>query len=375
MRRAVAALRTLTVAASLAAACSAIPAAHALAGRLPATGRIAFSDFVTNQVYGVNPDGTGLVQLTHEPSGIAARWPDWSPDGSRILFVRFNPSDGMGRIWIMNADGTGQRRLASDAPGYRDYQPSYTPDGRHIVFSRCSPGDGLCAIWIMRSDGTRRRLVIPFIQAPNETNNFDPAVSPDGRRITYTRFGFDGIVAQVWVAGINGRNAHPLTAPRLEAGEARWSPDGSHIVFASNLARAQSSIYVMRANGTRVTRLAASKWPNSNFGPAYAPGGGQIAFSSDRRHPDLCCEELFVMRNDGLDQHLVDTGIKGILDVAWGSAPLVTASPGAVSRSPRGTAAPGAVRRARCQVETPCLWPAGWSAIVRSRDTKALVRS
>ena len=64
MRRAVAALRTLAVAASLAAACLAIPAAPAMAGGPPATGRIAFSDFVTNQIYAVNPDGTGLAQLT-----------------------------------------------------------------------------------------------------------------------------------------------------------------------------------------------------------------------------------------------------------------------------------------------------------------------
>ena len=170
----------------------------------------------------------------------------------------------------------------------------------------------------MRSNGTRRHLVVPFINAPNETNNFDPAVSPDGRRITYTRFGFDGITSQVWVASINGRHAHPLTTPRLEAGQSNWSPAGSHIAFASNSARPQSSIYVMRANGTAVTRLATSKWPTSNFGPAYAPGGAQIAFSSDRRHPDLSSEDLFVMRANGSQQHLVDTGIHGVVDVAWG---------------------------------------------------------
>jgi Tol biopolymer transport system component len=350
MRRAVAALRTLAVAASLAAACLAIPAVPAIAAGPAATGRIAFSDFVTNQIYAVNPDGTGLAQLTHEPSGIAARWPDWSPGGSRILFVRFNLSNGGGRIWIMNANGTGQRRLASDTPGYRDYQPRYAPDGRHIVFIRCSPGDGLCAIWLMRSDGTRRRLVVPFIQAPNETNNLYPAVSPDGRRIAFTRFGFDGIIAQVWVASISGRHAHPLTTPRLEALAPNWSPDGSHITFTSNSDRPQSSIYVMRANGTSVTRLATSKWPTNNFGSAYSPGGGQIAFSSDRRHPDLCCEELFAMRADGTRQHLVDTGIQGVVDVAWGSAPLVPAgSPGTLSRPPASAAAPGAARNGRCR--------------------------
>ena len=353
MRRAVAALRTLAAASLLAAACLTITGSPALAGGPSTTGRIAFSDFVTNQIYAVNPDGTGLAQLTHEPSGIAARWPDWSPGGSRILFVRFNLANGGGRIWIMNANGTGQRRLVSDTPGYRDYQPRYAPDGRHIVFSRCSPNDGLCAIWIMRSDGTRRRLVVPFIEAPSETNNFYPVISPDGRRIAFTRFGFDGIIAQVWVASISGRHARPLTAPRLEALAPNWSPDGRRITFTTNSDRAQSSVYVMRANGTGVTGLATSKWPTNNFGSAYAPGGGRIAFSSDRRHPDLCCEELFVMRADGARQHLVDTGVQGVLDVAWGSAPLVAAgSRVTVSRSP--APAPGSAHRARCRIGLPC---------------------
>jgi TolB protein len=342
------------VAASLAAAGLAIGAGPATAASPPATGRIAFSDFVTNQIYAVNPDGTGLAQLTHEPAGIAARWPGWSPDGSRILFVRFNQSNSVGRIWIMNADGTGPRQLASDAPGYRDYQPSYAPDGRHIAFSRCAPNDGLCAIWIMRSDGTHRHLVVPFIEAPNETNNFDPKISPDGRRISFDRFGFNGLISQVWVADINGGQARPLTAPRLEAVGPSWSPDASHIAFTTNSARPQSSIYVMGANGTGVTRLATSKWPTNNFGSAYSPDGGQIAFSSDRRHPDLCCEELFVMRADGSEQHLVGTGIQGVVDVAWGSAPLVPAgSPGTLSRPAAGAHVPGTSRPATVCHEAP----------------------
>lgn len=321
MRRA-AALRALAVAASLATACLTIAATPALAGGVPLPGRIAFDDFVTGQIYAVNPDGTGLAQLTHEPGGLAAVWPGWSPDGAHIVFTRFNTSNAGGRIWIMKADGTGQRQLASDAPGYRDYQPRYAPDGRHIVFARCSPHDGLCAIWIMRTDGTHRRLLVPFIEAPNETNNFYPQVSPDGRHITFTRFGFHGIIAQVWMARINGTHAHPLTAPRLEAAQSAWAPDARHIAFASNAARPQSSIYVMRANGTRPSRLATTRWPTNNFEPAYSPDGRQIAFSSDRRHPNLCCEELFVMHADGSRQHLVRTGLQGVENAAWGSPPL-----------------------------------------------------
>jgi TolB protein len=342
-------------AASLAAASLTVTAAPAAAAGPPGNGRIAFADFVTNQVYAVNPDGTALAQLTHEPNGIAARWPSWSPNGSRILFARVKLSNFVGRIWIMNADGTGQRRLVSEVPGHSDLQPSYSPDGRRIVFTRCLPNFEHCAIWIMRSDGTHRHLVIPFIAAPNETNNFDAKVSPDGRRISFTRFGFHGVISQVWVARINGTHARPLTAPRLEGGQPAWSPDGSHIAFASNSSRPQSSIYVMRPDGSGVTRLATTKWPTNNFGPSYAPGGRQIAFSSDRRHPDLCCEDLFAMRANGSGQHLVVTGLQGVVDVAWGTAPSVPAgSPGTLSHPPAGAPAAGASRHAGCYKAPAC---------------------
>ena len=83
MTRAAAALRTLAVAASLAAACLTIRAAPAMAAGPPATGRIAFDDFVTGQIYAVNPDGTALAQLTHEPKRFTAQWPglvaQWVP--------------------------------------------------------------------------------------------------------------------------------------------------------------------------------------------------------------------------------------------------------------------------------------------------------
>jgi len=54
--------------------------------------------------------------------------PTWSPDGSKIAFVR---KDG---IYVMNADGSGQRRLTDAGGG-----PAWSPDGSKIAFGIALP--------------------------------------------------------------------------------------------------------------------------------------------------------------------------------------------------------------------------------------------
>ncbi len=151
--------------------CTASPATATFPGR---DGRIAFADFITGQIYAVNPDGTGLAQLTHTDARHVTFTPEWTADG-RLTFslLRANTPDDHARIWIMNADGTDQHRLAGDAPGYRDYGATLTPDGR-VVFARCKPDNGVCAIWIMRSDGTDKRPLTRYRQGQNEAIDFFP---------------------------------------------------------------------------------------------------------------------------------------------------------------------------------------------------------
>jgi Tol biopolymer transport system component len=231
------------------------PARASFPGR---TGRIAFDDFMTGQIYAVNPDGTALVQLTQETNHYAARWPDWSPDGSHLLFVRLNTSNGMGRVWIMRSDGSGQHKVTSDAPGYRDYQPNYTPDGRHIVFPRCKPDDGVCAIWIMRSDGTDKRALTPYKEGVREAVDFFPSVSPDGRQVAYTAFGQGGITVQTRVMRIDGTHNHAISPPALEAAAPDWSPNGRRLTVSSNWARLNNNVYSMRPDGSGIRTTAAN---------------------------------------------------------------------------------------------------------------------
>ncbi len=293
-------------------------AAHAT---LPGhNGRIAFWDFTTGQIYTVAPDGSGLRQLTDVDSAHAATGPQWSPDGRRIIFtlVRSNTPDDGARIWIMHADGTHAHQLSHDQVGFRNYTGAFTPDGRRIVFARCQPDDGVCAIWEMRADGSHMHAITPFRVGRNEAVDFKPSVSAQGA-IVFTRFFWRGIASQDWVIPPGGGPGRPVTPVRLEAGAADWAPSGRTIDFGSNSQRFNSSLYQVRADRTHLRRLTTRRYPHNDFAPTHSPDGNRIAFISDRRYPDLCCNDLFVADTDGTHVHRIPTGqLSGILEPAWG---------------------------------------------------------
>jgi TolB protein len=283
-------------------------------------GRIAFWDFISGQTFAVNPDGSGLVQLTHVGNGQFTQDPAWSPDGRHIVFV--SNVTGARRLWVMDADGANPHMITSDRPRVNDFTPAYAPGGRRIVFTRCA-GEP-CAIYSIRTDGTHQHAITPLQQPPRPVFDFEPSVSPDGRRIVFTRFNANGIIAQVYVVHRDGSGALALTPPELEASSPAWSPDGERIVFSSACCKLGSRVYVMESDGSRIRRLTNEPYPNNGIGPTYAPSGTRIAFASDRRYDDFCCTDLFLMRANGGHQHRVRTGVLGAFNPAWGTAPLLT---------------------------------------------------
>src|SRR5215470_4581177 len=291
-----------------------------LAGR---DGRIAFWDFNTGQIYAVNPDGTGLAQLTHVAKHQTAADPAWSPDGRHIAFA--SDMTGPVRLWIMDANGSHARMVAGDQPSAADILPTYTPDGRRLVFSRCIMGDH-CAIYSIRVDGTHLRALTRL----RAHADLRASVSPDGRQIAFARFGANGIIGQIYVMNADGSDAHAITPPALEGFAPDWSPTGKLITFTSNCCRPGSNVYVMHPDGTGIRRLTHTPFPHDSFQSAYAPQADRIVFASDRLHADFCCNDLFVMRSNGTRETFVHTGLTGVLSPTCGTAPLTTAA----SRAP-----------------------------------------
>jgi TolB protein len=109
-------------------------------------------------VFTIRADGTGLRQLT--PYSLdAGDGPDWSPDGSRILFRIHESQDFLNsNLATIRPDGSGFRLLTHVPPTRMVLSASYSPDGRFVTAALGGLG-GLPDVFVMRADGTGERHV------------------------------------------------------------------------------------------------------------------------------------------------------------------------------------------------------------------------
>jgi TolB protein len=136
----------------------AAPAIDSLPAFSPDGKRIAFERILDGThgqartaIFVVNVDGTGLKQLTDWATN--ASYPNWSPDGSKIVFSDNADNGGAEyplNVWTINPDGTGLRLLTHAAAGaWAHFGADWSPDGSRIVYVA-----GGTALEEMDPDGT-----------------------------------------------------------------------------------------------------------------------------------------------------------------------------------------------------------------------------
>jgi len=260
-------------------------------------------------------------------------------------------------IWLLSTDGKTQRQLTSHAA--RDSGPQWSPDGKWIAFTSRREGDDTAQIYLISpGGGEARRLTrissgagsikwlndsqgIAFLSQvwPDLTTDAEQARRARERAaskmkavvIEQTMYRYwdhwisDGRVPHVFVASVAsgeirdvlaGTGLH-LSLTDISAGDYDFSPDGSELAIAADLAKDPG----FDPNPDIITvNLASKAWKNiteenkaADGGPRYSPDGKFIAYERTRI-------ARFEASNQVLTLYDRATGTHKLLTAAWDRA-------------------------------------------------------
>ncbi|HEY5295547.1 MAG TPA: hypothetical protein VIJ70_08745 [Gaiellaceae bacterium] len=247
-------------------------------------------------LYTVNPDGSGLRQVTNTPTDEAQ--PSLSPDGQSIVYVQqlFAEScQGCAQtIWRVADGGGTPQQLTShsdeDVAPFDD-SPSWSPDGKMIVFQNSGASAPFRLLSIPVAGGTARDLHVRGgigmpVWGPQQIAFFDSSVpkivvktldpdtgmirtvatggnheigglawSGDGR-LAYLYYDASGQTLIVTVGSTaKPLNLSTLLPARSQVSGLAWSPDGSRFAFAATDANGVGEIYTIGTDGTGLTQV------------------------------------------------------------------------------------------------------------------------
>jgi Tol biopolymer transport system component len=162
-------------------------------------------------------DGGDLQQVTSNPGGDDVPL-DWSPDGKRIVFQRFD-SGGIEGLFIVNVNGTGLKRILPAGTPITCCTASWSPQGNDIVLSMRVTPDVHSSIWVVHSDGSGlRRVDVQPVSACGGLNAdqsadgcFNPDWSPDGTKIVFAKGKNGDIDANIYTVNTDGSGLTEVT--------------------------------------------------------------------------------------------------------------------------------------------------------------------
>jgi len=258
-----------------------------------------------NEVFAVNP-ATGDARNLSRRRFSSARYASWSPDGSLVAFT--SDRDCAYNLYLMASDGGNPRQLTHEPAGMIAGMQSWTADGSWIYFGLFGkPDPMMCRI---APDGSGFSAIGVGV---------DPAVSPDGRTIVFTRNLPGGHC--LFRMETDGRGLRQLTQrENAWAGvHASWMPDGSAILYAD---RTDDALELFRCDpeGGGVTQLTHFGRGFASTSPAPSPDMRWIAFrycdevfwrdqeSSDRAYREKRVDKrpVWVMGIDGSDPRVIE---------------------------------------------------------------------
>ncbi|WCJ59263.1 PDZ domain-containing protein [Fontisphaera persica] len=168
------------------------------------------------------PAENGVVRNLTRTSGVAERYPAWSPDGRWLAY--FSDRTGEYELTLRPADGTGEEQtLTSLGPGYR-YRPQWSPDSQKIVWI-----DQAMKIWLYDFAQKQTRMIDrQKWRYHGALHAFTVSWSPDSRWLAYDA-DKDNRQSCIVLYDTDKQQRHEVTSGFYDDREPVFDPDGKYL--------------------------------------------------------------------------------------------------------------------------------------------------
>ena len=297
---------------------------------ISANGLIAFRSDRDGDPEVLTMDATGAAQTNlTDNATIGDTTPAWSPEGTRVAYVRKPRTTGRPDLFVMNADGHGRTRLTTTPVAERD--PAWSPDGTLIAYSaRISP-QGPFRIFVIHADGTG---AVQLTTQSFGSADRSPAWSPDGTRLAFVS-DRDGGFPEIYLMNADGSEQGRFTNNVFIDGNPSWSPDGTRLAVERCCGDGSSEIYSIDMATHVETDLTLSA--SQDFDPAWSADGTALAFVSSPAGGGNI--DIWSMAADGSSQVRLTTDPADDLSPDWQPVPTCTITGSPTADDLLGTAA------------------------------------
>lgn len=237
--------------------------------RAQSIARIVFFGSETSKsgLFAMYPDGSGLTQLSQDSN---AAYPAWSPGQAYIAYADM-PLFRSPTIYIMDAIGTLHGGHAFRVA--QGLSPDWSPDGTQLVFVGTDYN-----VYIVSVDPAAGTAGTPALFVAKQRGALTPNWSPDGTRIAFsgnTTSGARAIFTRNVNTGVEVQLPQPSFAVLVQV--PNWSADSSQIAFVAVGSRGSSFICLVNADGSNLRVLPS--YPNSRAEtrPTWSPDDSAIA--------------------------------------------------------------------------------------------------